>query len=91
MLPFVSEGTLSLSFPLLFSLSLIHRAQRARERARRSLSPGQEGPRGGLGYKRAEKTEREEEEKRGDNTTEKGDASVYLCSSVLCSFLLAAV
>lgn len=32
--PFVSKCTLSLSFPLLFSLFLIHGAQRARERAR---------------------------------------------------------
>lgn len=29
--------------------------------------------------------------KEGDNETEKGDASVYLCSHVLCSFPLAAV
>lgn len=41
-LPFVSKCTLSLSFPLLFSVSLIHCAQRAREREKRSLSPGQE-------------------------------------------------
>ena len=54
-LPFVSKGTLSLSFPLLFSLPLIHGAQRARERARRSLSPGQGGPRGGLSYKGVQK------------------------------------
>lgn len=32
-----------------------------------------------------------EEEKGGDNEREKGDASVYLCSHVLCSFPLAAV
>lgn len=90
-LPFVSEGTLSLSFPLLFSLSLIHWVQRVRERARRSLSPGQGGPRGGLSYKRAEKQRGREVEKRRDNKTEKGDASEFLCSHVLCSFPLAAV
>ena len=76
-----------LSLYLSLSYSLIHGGQRARERARRNLSPGQGGPRGGLGYKRAEKQRGE----GGDNKTEKGDASVYLCSHVLCSFPLAAV
>ena len=90
-LPFVSKGTLSLSFPLLFSLPLIHGAQRARERARRSLSPGQGGPRGGLGYKGAQKQRRREGGREEITRQNKGDASVYLCSHVLCCFPLAAV
>ena len=61
-LPFVSKGTLSLSFPLLFFLSLIHGAQRATERAKRGLSPGQGGPRGGLSHKSADKQRGREEE-----------------------------
>lgn len=83
-LPFVSKGTLSLSFPLLFSLPLIHGAQRARERARRSLSPGQGGPRGGLRYKGAQK-QRGREGGREEITTEKGRC---VCVFVFPCFVL---
>lgn len=83
-LPFVSKGTLSLSFPLLFFLSLIHGAQRVRERARRSLSPGQGGPREGLGYKRAEKTE--EGRKRKDKITrQKREMRLCFCVPMFCA------
>lgn len=89
-LPFVSEGTLSLSFPLLFSCSLIHKAQRARERVREKSFTWTRKATGRNWLQRGRETEREGE-KRRDNETEKGDVSAYLCSHVLCSFPLAAV
>lgn len=82
-LPFVSKGTLSLSFPLLFSLSLIHGAQKARERARRSLSPGQGGPRGGLTNKRA-KRERGRNRKE-EITRQKRAMRLCICVPMFCA------
>lgn len=70
-------------FLLLFSLSrsLIHGAQRTREKVRRSLSPGQGEPREDSATKvhREGGMTRKETQKRGR------------CFRVLCSFLLVAV
>lgn len=71
-LPFVSKGTLSLSFPLLFSFFLIHRVQRAKEREGEVFHLDQEGHRDDLASK--EQIMRQERE-----------TSPCICPPVFCA------
>ena len=90
----VRRHSLFIFASLILPFFLIHGAQRARERVRRSLSPGQGGPRRGPGHKRAgPQSGRAGGRRRKDEITrqKEGDASVFLCSHVLCPFLLVVV
>lgn len=91
-LPFVSKGSLSLSLSLSLILSFAHSRGTKRE------GEGEESftwTRRATGRTRLQKSRenREGGRKRKDEITrqEKGDASVFLCSHVLCTFPLAAV
>lgn len=71
-------------FPsLILSFFLIHGAQRERERARRSLSPGQGGPRGGFGYKRAEK--QGGRKRKEEITRQKRVMRLCICVPMFCA------
>lgn len=82
-LPFVSKGTLSLSSPLLFSLSLIHGAQRARNRAREKSFTWARRDTGRNGHKGAEK--QRGRERKGEIMRKKREMSPRVCVLMFCA------